>query len=79
MHLLLLISTRQDIYYHNIASTIFGTQLAKKLIFIREPRENEHILSLGDTITGKPLVFIVAHRVMNPNWPEETLLSIIQG
>lgn len=32
----------------------------KKLIFITETRVNELILSLADTITGKPLVFIVA-------------------
>lgn len=44
-----------------------------------EPRENEFILSLGDKITGKPLVFIVPHKVMNPNCPVETLLSILQG
>ena len=53
--------------------------MTKKLIFITEPRENELILSLGDKITGKPLVFIVSHKVMNPNCPGETLLAILQG
>ena len=53
--------------------------MTKKTVLITEPRENELILSLGDKITGKPLVFIVTHKVMNPNWPKETLLAILQG
>ena len=53
--------------------------MTKKTDFIRELRENELILSLGDTITGKPLVFIISHKAVNPNWPAETLLSILQG
>jgi len=53
--------------------------MTEKANFIREPRENELILSLANTITGKTLVFIVTHKVMNPNRPEETLLSTSQG
>ena len=30
----------------------------------------------GNTITGKPVVLIVAHKVKNPNWPEANQLAI---
>ena len=32
--------------------------------------------SWGNTITGKLVVFIVAHRVKIPNWPEANQLAI---
>ena len=35
-------------------------------------------LKSGNTFTSEPKVFFVAHKVKNPNWPEENQLAILQ-
>ena len=49
-----------------------------------EERKNGEKLCRSNTITGKPEVFIVAHKGKNPSWPEanqlaHSLTSVSQG
>lgn len=33
----------------------------------------------GNTITGKPVIFIVAHTIKNSNWPQADQLPVYKG
>ena len=41
----------------------------------KEERRNGEKLCRSNTVTGKPEVFIVAHKGKNPSWPEANQLA----